>query len=93
MVALVNLITTIIQLYIWALLISIILTWLVQLNVINTSNRFVYTVGDFLYKITEPVLGRVRAIIPAIGGIDLSPIVVILLLAFVKQLIPELLLG
>ena len=93
MVALVNLITTIIQLYIWALLISIILTWLIQLNVINTSNRFVYTVGDFLYKITEPVLGRVRAIIPAIGGIDLSPIVVILLLAFVKQLIPELLLG
>jgi YggT family protein len=93
MVALVNLITTVIQLYIWALLISIILTWLVQFNVINTSNRFVYTVGDFLYKITEPLLGRVRAIIPAIGGIDLSPIVVILLLAFVKQLIPELLLG
>ncbi|MDG2270107.1 MAG: YggT family protein [Alphaproteobacteria bacterium] len=93
MVALVNLITTVIQLYIWALLISIILTWLVQFNVINTSNRFVYTVGDFLYKITEPLLGRVRAIIPAIGGIDLSPILVILLLAFVKQLIPELLLG
>ncbi len=93
MVALVNLITTIIQLYIWALLISIILTWLVQFNVINTSNRFVYAVGDFLYKITEPVLGRVRTIIPAIGGIDLSPIVVILLLAFFKQLVPELLLG
>jgi YggT family protein len=93
MVALVTLITTVIQLYIWALFISIILTWLVQFNVINTSNRFVYTVGDFLYKITEPVLGRVRAIIPAIGGIDLSPIVVILLLAFIKQLIPELLLG
>ena len=93
MVALVNLITTIIQLYIWALLISIILTWLVQFNVINTSNRFVYTVGDFLYKITEPVLGRVRTIIPAIGGIDLSPILVILLLAFLKQLVPELLHG
>jgi YggT family protein len=93
MVAIVSLITTVIQLYIWALLISIILTWLVQFNVINTSNRFVYAVGDFLYKITEPLLGRVRAIIPAIGGIDLSPIVIILLLAFIKQLIPELLLG
>ena len=93
MVALVNLITTIIQLYIWALLISIILTWLVQFNVINTSNRLVYAIGDFLYKITEPVLGRVRTIIPAIGGIDLSPVVVILLLAFFKQLVPELLLG
>jgi YggT family protein len=93
MIAIVSLITTVIQLYIWALLISIILTWLVQFNLINTSNRFVYTVGDFLYKITEPLLGRVRAIIPAIGGIDLSPIAVILLLAFIKQLIPELLLG
>ena len=93
MVALVNLITTIIQLYIRALLISIILTWLVQFNVINTSNRLVYAIGDFLYKITEPVLGRVRTIIPAIGGIDLSPVVVILLLAFFKQLVPELLLG
>ncbi|MBO6781692.1 MAG: YggT family protein [Alphaproteobacteria bacterium] len=93
MIALVNLITTIIQLYIWCLIISVILTWLVQFNVINTSNRFVYQIGDFLYRITEPVLGRVRAFIPSIGGIDLSPVVVILLLAFIQQLIPELLLG
>ena len=93
MLAIANLISTVIGLYMWAVIISVVMTWLVQFNVINTSNRFVYTVGDFLYKITEPVLGRVRAIIPAIGGIDLSPIVVILLLAFIKQLIPELLLG
>lgn len=93
MVALVNLITTVIQLYIWALIISVIMTWLIQFNVINTSNRFVYMIGDFLYRLTEPVLSRVRSIIPSVGGIDLSPIVVILLLAFVQQLIPELLLG
>ena len=93
MVALVNLLTAVIQLYVWALIISVVLTWLVQFNVINTSNRFVYMIGDFLYRITEPVLSRVRSIIPAVGGIDLSPIIVILLLAFVKQLIPELLLG
>ena len=93
MIAFVNLITTIIELYIWCLIISVILTWLVQFNVINTSNRFVYQIGDFLYRITEPVLGRVRSVIPAIGGIDLSPVVVILLLAFIQQLIPELLLG
>ncbi len=92
MIAFVNLITTIIELYIWCLIISVILTWLVQFNVINTSNRFVYQIGDFLYRITEPVLGRVRAFIPSIGGIDLSPVVVILLLAFIQQLIPELLL-
>lgn len=93
MVALVNLITTVIQLYIWALIISVVMTWLIQFNVINTSNRFVYMIGDFLYRITEPVLSRVRSIMPSLGGIDLSPIVVILLLAFVQQLIPELLLG
>jgi YggT family protein len=93
MVALVGLITTVIQLYIWALIISVIMTWLIQFNVINTSNRFVYTVGDFLYRITEPVLSKVRSVIPSVGGIDLSPIVVILLLTFMQQLIPELILG
>ncbi len=92
MVALVGLITTVIQLYIWALIISVIMTWLIQFNVINTSNRFVYTVGDFLSDHRagplespqrDPVGRRNRPL----------PIVVILLLAFVQQLIPELILG
>ena len=76
-----QLIDTIIALYMWALIISVVLSWLVQFNVINTSNRFVYTIGDFLYRITEPVLGRIRSVIPSVGGIDLSPMILILVLA------------
>jgi YggT family protein len=84
-----QLIDTIIALYMWALIISVVLSWLVQFNVINTSNRFVYTIGDFLYRITEPVLGRIRLVLPAIGGIDLSPMILILALVFLRNLLPD----
>lgn len=89
MFAVYQLIDTIIQLYMWALIISVILSWLVQFNVINTSNRFVYAIGDFLYRITEPVLGRIRSVIPPVGGIDLSPLIVILALVFLRNLLPD----
>jgi len=92
MLAIANLISTVIGLYMWAVIISIVLTWLVQFNVINTSNRLVYQIGDFLYRITEPVLRPIRQVIPSVGGIDLSPLIVILILGFLKQFIPGLLL-
>ncbi len=66
-------------------MISVILTWLVQFNVVNTSNQLVYMVGDFLYRITEPVLKRIRSVIPPIGGIDLSPLILLLALFFIQQ--------
>ena len=93
MLALANLISTVISLYMWAVIIAVALTWLVQLQVINTSNRLVYQVGDFLYRLTEPVLRPIRQVIPAIGGIDLSPLILILVLGFLQQFIPGLLLG
>ena len=92
MLAIANLISTIIGLYMWAVIISIVLTWLVQFNVINTSNRLVYQIGDFLYRITDPVLRPIRQVVPSIGGIDLSPLIVILILGFLQQCIPGLLL-
>jgi len=93
MVALANLISQVIWLYMLALIFSVILSWLVQFNVINTSNRFVYQIGDFLYRITEPALRPIRSVIPSVGGIDLSPLILILVLGFLRQWIPELLLG
>ena len=75
-----------------AVIISIVLTWLVQFNVINTSNRLVYQIGDFLYRITDPALRPIRRVIPSVGGIDLSPLIVILILGFLQQFIPGLLL-
>lgn len=81
------LIDTVIDLYIWALILSAILSWLVAFDVINTSNRFVYMVGDFLYRITEPALRPIRNILPNLGGVDISPLVLIILLLFVQRLI------
>jgi YggT family protein len=89
MQAFVQLINSVINIYIWLLIASAILSWLVAFNVINTSNRFVYTVGDFLYRITEPALRPIRRVLPNLGGIDLSPVVLILLLVFAQNLLIE----
>ena len=87
--ALLWLITTIINLFVWLIILQVILSWLIAFNVINTSNRFVYLVGDFLYRVTEPAMRPVRRILPNLGGIDLSPLVVLLVLFFVQRLLVE----
>ena len=89
MYALLNLIDSAISIYIWLLIASVVLTWLVAFNVINTRNRFVYTVGDFLHRVTEPALRPIRSVMPNLGGIDISPVVLILLLYFVRDLLFE----
>jgi YggT family protein len=81
------LITTVIDLYIWVIIIGVVLSWLVSFNVVNTGNRFVYMVGDVIHRLTEPVLRPIRNILPNLGGIDLSPLVLILLLIFAKQIL------
>jgi YggT family protein len=81
------LINTIIQIYIMLLIAQVVLSWLTAFNVVNTRNRFVYLVGDFLYRVTEPALGPIRRILPNLGGIDISPVVLILVLVFVQRLL------
>lgn len=83
------LVDTVIELYIWVLILSAVMSWLISFNVVNTSNRLVYMIADFLYRITEPALRPLRRIIPTLGGIDITPIVLILLLAFLRRLIFE----
>ena len=92
MIAFINLIDSVISLYIWCIIISSILSWLVAFKVVNTSNQLVYTIGNFLYRITDPLLGPIRRVLPNLGGVDISPVVLILLLIFLKNLIIELLL-
>src|SRR5512145_423489 len=89
MYSFINLVLTVIQLYIYILVASAILSWLVAFNVINTRNRFVYTLGDFLYRITEPALRPLRRFVPVLGGVDITPLVLILLLIFAQNLIIE----
>ncbi|MCC6471622.1 MAG: YggT family protein [Alphaproteobacteria bacterium] len=89
MLSLLFLIDTIISIYIWCLIASAILSWLVAFNVVNPHNRFVAMVGEFLYRITEPALAPIRRYLPSLGGLDLSPVVLILLLVFLRNLLFE----
>lgn len=87
--SLLGLIIQIINLYQFLLLIYIITTWLINFNIINTSNRLVYTIVDSLYRLCEPSLRFVRRYLPNLGTIDISPIVVYFLLWFIKSLLIE----
>ena len=84
------LLDTVIYIYIWLLIASAVLSWLVAFNVVNTHNRFVYLLGDFLEKVTEPALRPIRRVLPHLGGVDLSPMVLILLLLFLQQVLARL---
>jgi YggT family protein len=86
-VPLLKLLINIADLYTWVVIIAVILSWLVQFNVINSSNRFVYMFIDFIYRATEPVLNKIRGYLPNLGGLDLSPIVLILALVFIMNVL------
>lgn len=79
-----------IELYIWVVIIGAILSWLIAFNILNTSNQVVYTIVDFLYRITEPALRPIRKIMPNLGGIDISPIILILGLIFLQMVLGNL---
>ncbi len=81
------LIDTVLGIYIMLVLVQVVLSWLVSFNVVNTRNRFVYLVGDFLYRVTDPALRPIRRMLPSFGGIDLSPVILLLGLYFIRQLL------
>jgi|SRR5687767_528869 YggT family protein len=87
------LIDTVIMLYVYLLLAGAILSWLIAFNVVNVRNDIVRSIADFLYRITEPALRPIRRFLPNLGGIDLSPVILVLLLLFVRNLIHELFLS
>jgi YggT family protein len=81
------LIDTVITLYIWILIAAAVLSWLIAFNVVNTRNPVVASIGDFLYRVTEPALRPIRSVLPNLGGIDISPVILILGLLFLRNLI------
>ena len=83
----INLVNTVITLFIWVLVISAVLSWLVAFQVVNTRNRFVNTIGELTYRLTEPALRPIRRMLPNLGGIDISPVILILLLVFLRDAI------
>ena len=84
------LIDRIIDLYVWVIILSAVLSWLVAFDIVNMRNRFVYLVGDSLNRLTEPVYRPVRRFLPDMGGLDLSPLIVILGLWFLRDIMWEL---
>jgi len=72
---------------VWMVIVQAVMSWLVAFGVINTRNRFVYLVGDFLYRLTEPLLRPIRRVLPDMGGIDLSPVVLLLAVVFIQNVL------
>ena len=89
MKSLLILVDSVVSIYIWILIINAILSWLIAFNVLNTSNRLVYSLLDVSYKMTDTLLRPIRNFLPNLGGIDISPVVLILLLMFVRNLVFE----
>lgn len=85
--ALLDVLMLALNLYVWLVIASAIFSWLYLFNVINTSNQFVAMVGDFLYRVTEPALRPIRRFMPNLGGIDISPIILLLLIFFIQRVI------
>lgn len=85
MLALFQTIDLALDLYWWVLILSAIFSWLFAFNVINSSNQFVNSIGAFLYNATEPVLRPIRRVLPNMGGIDISPIIVLLIIFFIRS--------
>lgn len=85
--AILDIVLLVLQIYIWLLIAAAILSWLVAFNVVNTRNQVVSTIGEFLYRITEPVLRPIRNMLPNLGGIDVSPVILILIILLLENII------
>ena len=85
--AVLDIILLILQIYIWLLIAAAVLSWLVAFNVVNTRNQVVAMLGEFLFRITEPVLRPIRSMMPNLGGIDVSPVILILLILLLENVI------
>jgi YggT family protein len=89
MMSLAILIDKVIDIYTWIVIASAIMSWLVAFGVVNMRNQFIHTVVDMLYRLTEPALRPIRRVLPNLGGIDISPVILLLLLFFLRNLLWE----
>ena len=85
MIAIFYLVLQILKLYSYVVIANVIISWLVAFNVLNTQNRFVYSILDLTYRLTEPFLNRIRRFLPSLGTLDISPIILLLLIWFIEM--------
>ena len=85
MIAIFYLVLQILKLYSYIVIANVLLSWLIAFNVINTQNRFVYSILEMTYRLTEPILNRIRRFLPNLGSLDISPIILLLLIWFIEM--------
>ena len=85
MIAIFYLILQLLKLYSYVVIANVVISWLIAFNVLNTQNRFVYSILEFTYKLTDPILNRIRRILPNLGAFDISPIILLILIWFIEM--------
>ena len=85
MIAIFYLILQILKLYSYVVIINVIVSWLIAFNILNTQNRFVYSILEFSYRLTDPLLNKIRLFLPNLGSLDISPIILLLLIWFIEM--------
>ena len=85
MIAIFYLVLQVLKLYSYVVIANVVVSWLVAFNVLNTSNRFVYSILDFTYRLTDPILNKIRRFLPNLGTFDISPIILLLLIWFIEM--------
>jgi YggT family protein len=85
MIAIFYLFLQILKLYSYVVIANVVISWLIAFNVLNTQNRFVYSILELTYKLTEPILNKIRRFLPNLGSLDISPIILLLLIWFIEM--------
>jgi YggT family protein len=85
MIAIFYLLLQMLKLYSYVVIANVVISWLIAFNVLNTQNRFVYSILEFTYKLTDPILNRIRRILPNLGAFDISPIILLILIWFIEM--------
>ena len=85
MIAIFYLVLQILKLYSYVVIANVVISWLIAFNVLNTQNRFVYSILELTYKLTEPILNKIRRVLPNLGSLDISPIILLLLIWFIEM--------
>ena len=85
MIAIFYLVLQILKIYTYVVIANVVISWLIAFNILNTSNRFVYSILELTYRLTDPILNRIRRFLPNLGAFDISPIILLLLIWFVEM--------
>ena len=85
MIAIFYLVLQILKLYSYVVIANVLISWLIAFNVLNTQNRFVYSILELTYRLTDPILHRIRSLLPNLGSLDISPIILLLLIWFIEM--------